>query len=214
MKRSLIITGMTTIIVSGVAILLYFYFNSFKKKIVRIALSELTKWKALNELSQNAGQLLIKYWQSVGMNFSTSQMQNPHVQSNYPWSSAFISWLFYKAGAKNKFPYAGAHSGYFQAAKQWRNQPNAPLRGFRITEYVPKVGDLIVYTRQSGKGYDSSGHFPSHGELIIEKGKGFIKAIGGNVSDRVKVSRYTTTQNGLLTTKEKPFFMVIQNNIK
>ena len=188
-------------------------FNSFKKRIIRIAIHELGKWNALTELSQNASQLLIKYWQSVGINFSTSQMQNSSVQSSYPWSSAFISWLFYKAGAKDRFPYASAHSGYFLKAKQWRSDPNAPLRGFRITEYAPKVGDLIVYSRQSGKGYDSTGFFPSHGELVIETGQGYVKAVGGNVGNSVKLSKYTTDNKGFLTQREQSFFMVIQNNI-
>lgn len=214
MKKSLFIIIVTTAILSGIGVFLYFHFNSFKKRIVSIARFELGKWNALTELSHNASQLLIKYWQSVGINFSVSQMQNPNVQSNYPWSSAFISWLFYKAGAKGKFPYASAHSGYFLKAKQWRNNPNAPLRGFRITEYAPKVGDLIVYSRQSGKGYDSSGFFPSHGELVIETGKGFVKAIGGNVGNSVKLSKYSTDNKGFLTQKEQSFFMVIQNNIK
>lgn len=213
MKKSLIIIIMTTIILSGIGVFLYFYLNSFKKRIVRIAIHELGKWNSLTELSQNASQLLIKYWQSVGLNFSASQMQNSSVQSNYPWSSAFISWLFYKAGAKDKFPYASAHSGYFLKAKQWRNNPNAPLRGFRITEYSPKVGDLIVYSRQSGKGYDSTGFFPSHGELVIETGKGYVKAVGGNVGNSVKLSKYTTDNKGFLTQTEQSFFMVIQNNI-
>lgn len=214
MKKNLILIIIITTILSGIGVFLYFHFTSFKKSLVRIALLEYRKWNALNELSKNATELLIKYWQCVGLNFNPSQMQSSSVQSSYPWSSAFISWLFYKAGAKDKFPYATAHSGYFEVAKRERNNPNAPLRGFRITEYTPKVGDLIVYSRQSGKGYDSSGFFPSHGELVIEKGEGYIKAIGGNVGNSVKLSKYTTDNKGFLTQKQQAFFMVIQNNIK
>lgn len=187
---------------------------SFKQNIIRIARGELKNWKQLSELSPMASQSLIKYWKSVGRNFTQKQMQSASVHSTYPWSSAFISWLFYKAGAKEQFPYSASHSGYFQVAKNNRNNENTPLQGFRITEYAPKIGDLVVYSRTQGKGYDSAGFFASHGELVIEVGKGFIKTVGGNVSNMVKESTYKTDSKGYLKGNRKSFFMVIQNNIK
>lgn len=186
---------------------------SFKQKLVKIANKEVEKWKGLTELSQRASQTLIGYWKSVGKVFSPRQMQSPDVHSTYPWSSAFISWLFFKAGAKNLFPYSSAHSGYFQVARKNRDNPKAGLRGFRITEYAPKVGDLVVYSREHGKGYDSLGHFAAHGELVIGTGKGFIKTVGGNVSNMVKTTIYKTNANGFLAGNTVTFFMVIQNNI-
>lgn len=187
---------------------------SFKQSIIRIARTELKEWKQLSELLPTASKTLIKYWKSVGRNFTEKQMQSASVHSTYPWSSAFISWLFFKAGAKENFPYSASHSGYFQVAKKNRDIENAPLQGFRITEYTPKIGDLVVYTRTQGKGYDSTGFFASHGELVIEVGKGFIKSVGGNVSNRVKESTYKTDSNGYLKGNRKSFFMVIKNNIK
>lgn len=214
-SRIILISSVIIVLSAGIGIALYFYFkDSFKKRLIRIAKGEASKWKAITELSEKASSILIDYWKAAGFNFSASQMQNTSVQSSYPWSSAFISWLFYKAGAKDQFPYASSHSGYFQKAKADRNNKNASLRGFRVSEYAPKVGDLIVYTRESGKGYDSSGYFASHGELVIETGKNFIKAIGGNVSNSVKISTYKTDEKGKLSGNKAPFFMVIQNNIK
>lgn len=210
--RLLVICGIASAI--GVGIYLFFRYNSFKSKLLRIADGELAKWDALTELSSKASSFLISYWKSVGFNFSSAQMQSSSVQASYPWSSAFISYLFYKAGAGDRFPYHSAHSGYFQVAKANRDKKHALLRGFRISEYAPKVGDLVVYSRQSGKGYDSTGYFPAHGELVTKVGKGFIKAIGGNVSNKVRLSTYTTDEKGKLTQREAPFFMVIQNNIK
>lgn len=210
-----LISSVIILLTTGIGIALYFHFkDSFKKRLIRIATTEASKWSAITELSQKASSYLIEYWKSVGLNFSPSQMQSPAVQSAYPWSSAFISWLFYKAGATDRFPYNSSHAGYFQKAKANRDNKNAPLRGFRVTEYAPKAGDLVVYTRESSKGYDSTGFFPAHGELVIETGKNYIKAIGGNVSNKVKVSTYTTDENGKLAGNSVPFFMVIQNNIK
>lgn len=194
--------------------ILFSHFMSFKKSLVRIAKAELKKWNQLTERTNEVTEMLLRYWESVGLRFTEEQMHSSSFQSSYPWSSAFISYLFNEAGAKEKFPYSSAHSGYFQVAKKNRENKNAHLRGFRITEYAPKVGDLVVYTRQSGCGYDTTGYFQSHGELVIECGKGYIVAIGGNVSNTVKASRYTTDAKGMISTKEKPFFMVIQNNIK
>ena len=215
MKKGQIIaiTAISAIAVGILSTVIYMYYHSFKRKLIRIAKQQADKWQNLGELSTGASAMLVEYWQSVGVHFTQSQMQSQSVQASYPWSSAFISYLFHKAGAKDRFPYASAHSTYFQYAKKNRNNKNAPLRGFRITEYAPKVGDIIVYTRQSGKGYDSSGFFPAHGELVIEKNNQSVKAIGGNVSNSVRISTYTLNPNGLLSTKEKAFFMVIQNNI-
>ena len=214
-SRIILISSVVILLSAGIGIALYFYFkDSFKKRLIRIAKGEETKWKAITELSEKASSILLDYWKAAGFNFSASQMQNSTFQSSQPWSSAFISWLFYKAGAKDQFPYASSHSGYFQKAKANRDNKNAPLRGFRVTEYAPKVGDLVVYTREAGKGYDTNGFFASHGELVIETGKNYIKAVGGNVSNKVRISTYKTDQNGKLSGNKAPFFMVIQNNIK
>lgn len=215
-SRIILISSVVILLSAGIGVAIYFYFkrDSFVKRLIRIAKGEASKWEAITELSEKASNYLLEYWKAVGLNFSASQMQNSSVQSTYPWSSAFISWLFYKAGAKDQFPYDSSHAGYFQKAKANRNNKNAPLRGFRVSEYAPKVGDLVVYTRQQGKGYDSTGYFASHGELVIETGKNYIKAIGGNVSNKVKISSYKTDQNGKLSGNNTPFFMVIQNNIK
>jgi hypothetical protein len=213
MKKSHILLVSSIAILTGLALFLYFRFHSFKRSLIRIAKDEAHKWETLSELSSKASTMLLDYWKALGINFTAAQMQSSSVQSNYPWSSAFISYVFQKAGAKDKFPYSSSHSGYFQIAKANRDNKAAPLRGFRISEYAPNVGDLIVYSRQDGKGYDSTGYFPAHGEIVIEVGKGFVKAIGGNVSNKVKISKYTTNQKGRITQKEAPFFMVIQNNI-
>lgn len=187
---------------------------SVKKKIIEIAHKEIARWKSMNELSQNASQTLVNYWKSVGKTFTQQQMQSPSVQGAWPWSSAFISYLFHKAGAKDQFPYSASHFGYFTVAKRNRDNKNAPLRGFRINEYAPKVGDIVVYTRESGKGYDTNGFFGSHGEVVLEVGKGFIKTVGGNVSNKVKLSTFYTNSKGLLEGNRVSFFMVIQNNIR
>lgn len=213
-NRIILISGVV-LLGAGIAIELYrSYMNSFKKRLIQIANEEAAKWKSLTELSKSASTSLIAYWKVVGVKFSAQQMQTPSVHSKYPWSSAFISYLFYKAGAKNQFPYARSHSGYFQKAKANRNKKDATLIGFRVSEYAPTVGDLVVYSREKGKSYDTKGFFASHGELVIEAGKNYIKTVGGNVSNKVKISTYKTDQNGKLSGNKVPFFMVIQNNIK
>lgn len=213
-KVNVILISCAIVMVCSLGIMLIIRKINFKQSLVRIARTELRKWNGLKETSKKASQILIGYWKSVGLKFSASQMQSASVHSTYPWSSAFISWLFFKAGAEELFPYSQSHSGYFQVAKKNRNNPNASLRGFRITEYAPKVGDLIVYSRTHGKGYDSTGFFASHGELVIEVGNGFVKSASGNVSNTAKESIYKTDSRGFLKGNRVSFFMVIQNNIK
>ncbi len=213
-NRIILISGVA-LLGAGIVIELYrSYMNSFKKRLIQIAKEEAAKWKPLTELSKTASAYLIAYWKVVGVHFSAKQMQSSSVHSKYPWSSAFISYLFFKAGAKNQFPYARSHSGYFQRAKANRNKKDAALIGFRVSEYAPQTGDLVVYSREKGKGYDTKGFFASHGELVIETGKNYIKTVGGNVSNKVKISTYKTDQNGKLSGNKVSFFMVIQNNIK
>lgn len=212
-KKGIIILVSSTIILGSIGLLIYFSKGNFRKNLVKTARRELERWKGYKELSPAMSETLVRYWKSVGRVFTVSQMQSPAIQDTYPWSSAFISYVFFKAGAKEKFPYSSGHAGYFQVAKQNRNNPSAPLRGFRINEYAPKIGDLIVFSRQQGAGYDTPGFFPAHGELIVETGQGYVKTIGGNVADRVTESRFTTDQKGFITRKERDFFMVIQNRI-
>lgn len=214
MKKEYIILISSTLLAIALGTAVWIRKSSFKQKLIRIARIELKKWEGLKETSQKASQLLLKYWKSVGRVFNVSQMQSANVHSSYPWSSAFISYLFFMAGAKDQFPYSAAHSGYFQLAKQNRNNPNAKLRGFRVNEYAPKVGDLVVYSRSQGKGYDSNDYFAAHGELVIEIGKGFIETAGGNVANTAKESTYKTDTNGYLNGNQVSFFMVIQNNIR
>lgn len=219
MKRRRIIILTISIILSLLAGTLVFILyrkskGSFKRTLVNIAKRELNRWEGFSELNQEMSQTLIQYWKSVGKSFTERQMMDSSVHNTYPWSSAFISYLFYKAGAKDRFPYSAAHSTYFQAAKRMSGQKDAPLIAHRITEYAPKVGDLVVNTRLSGTGFDTSGHFPAHGELVVEVGKGYIKTIGGNVQDSVKQRTFKTNSEGLLEGNSVSFFMVIENKIE
>ena len=186
----------------------------FKYKVVNLAKEQLKIWWGVKEKSRIVSETLKEYWKSVGKEFNIEQMQSSSVHSEYPWSSAFISHLFLKAGAMKQFPYSASHSGYFQKAKEDRFKRFAPLRGYRIAEYAPKFGDIIINSRQEGVDYDTKGFFPSHGEIVVEVGEGFVKSIGGNVGDSVKESTITTDKGGFLTKNEKDFFMVIQNRIK
>ena len=112
MKKGYFILISSVLLIFVVGFVLIIRKMTFKQNIVRIARAELKKWTGLTETSQKASQILIEYWKSVGRTFTATQMQSASVHSTYPWSSAFISWLFFKAGAKDRFPYSAAHSGY------------------------------------------------------------------------------------------------------
>lgn len=213
MKTSKIILISGGVVIASTLAVLWYRRNSFTKRLIQIAIQEVKRWQGLTETAPKASVLLQKYWRSVGYNFSTQNLQSASFQASWPWSSAGISWLFFRAGAKDKFPYSASHTTYFQFAKANRNNPNASLQGFRINEYRPKEGDLVVFSNELGKGYDTPGWFKSHGELVTKVGQGFIEAAGANVSNTFKISRYST-QNGFLTKRERDFFMVIKNNIR
>lgn len=219
MKRQYIILTISVIITLLAGVVIYIIIrrskrDSFRKKLVSIAKRELKRWDGYSELDQEMSQTLIEYWKSAGKTFNKRQMMDASVHNTYPWSSAFISYLFYKAGAKKQFPYSPSHSTYFQKAKSMKDQKDAPLKGYRIEEYAPKLGDLVVNSRLAGAGYHSTGHFPAHGEVVVEVGKGYIKTIGGNVQNSVKERTFKTDSKGFLRDNGVSFFMVIENNIK
>lgn len=218
MKKNLALAILSVLFIGLSAAVIYFILQKvnraeFKTKLVQLAKAELQKWEGKQELSATMSQTLANYWKSIGRTVTNSQMQSASFHQTNPWSAAFISFLFLVAGANANFPYSGKHSDYFQVAKHDKNNRKATLRGFRITEYAPQVGDLVVFSRQKGAGYDTVGYFPAHGELVVEVGRNFIKTIGGNVSNKVTESTYVTDSKGFLTGNYADFFMVIQVNI-
>jgi len=118
------------------------------------------------------------------------------------WSGAFISYVMREAGAGRAFPYGGSHTWYMARTIKARqsNDLRAGFYGFRLDEVRPRPGDLVCNTLTSGITYDSVGsrRFGAHCDIVVERGDGFIKVIGGNLTNSVRKRTLLTNARGYL----------------
>lgn len=149
------------------------------------------------------------YWKSINLNFDGDDR-------DVPWSAAFISFAHRMAGAGEQFKAGPAHASYIRdsiMAKQEGRQDAAYI-GHRSSERKPQVGDLIGRARQSGVDYDRQpSSYQSHTDLVVEVGPGFVKMIGGNVSDSVSLTTLSTDKDGFLRDQTRYFVVMEPNNL-
>ncbi len=160
-------------------------------------------WERVGEywwLSQDSANVTA-YWTGKhngnGMEFPASQ------DSHYPWSAAFISYIFRLAGAQDRFPYAPAHAEYINAARrQVDGEGNWVVTAERPDQYAPQPGDVICLGRGASRSltYDDlpTGSFPGHCDFVVATAAGELTVIGGNVDDSVTEKHVPTTPSGRL----------------
>jgi hypothetical protein len=138
-----------------------------------------------------------EYWTVVGeptWNGATPQ----------PWSAAFISHCFKKAGAAKNFPYASGHFGYCSSIV--KSPKKYPLTLVDPTSVPLQVGDLLWAARGGGDcpkppatygkavaALKSAAWFCSHCDIVVAVRPGEVDVIGGNVSNSVTRVTYLTT---------------------
>lgn len=220
-KKNLILFGIGAVL-GGTALILIMRKILVKYRVVSLAKKE---WKGWGEptIDINGNQIKIggfesndgyservgRYWkEGTGNNLDGDDRQ-------VPWSATFISWLYKKAGAGNKFVYNASHSKYITDSIRNRKQGNlnAPFVGYRIDEIAPQVGDMVCYARQTGITYDSTGSYKSHCDIVVSTKGNQIEVIGGNVNQAVTKKILKTGYKGTLLDSSKNWFAVIKNNI-
>ena len=151
---------------------------------------------------------------------------NPSVEDvsddRYYWSAVGMSAIMKSAGlTKPLFPFAQAHSVWirrFVAARQ-ASENAALFWGYRIGEAggAPEVGDLVPYSRVPGispskaaKLFDSKSNYPSHSDVVVDIGPGFIEVIGCNVKDSVTLKRLPVSANGHISDSMHSWFAVLK----
>lgn len=161
------------------------------------------------EANKGFSERVQEYWNvGTGKNFDGKNR-------DVAWSSAFISFLFKKAGAGNKFVYSPLHSKYIidSINNRKENKLKEPFVGYKISEVSPKVGDLVCYSRQSGVTYNTTGSYFSHCDIVVKKNSNNIEVIGGNVADSVTKRIIKTDKKGRINDKSKNWFTVLKTNI-
>jgi hypothetical protein len=171
-------------------------------------------------------QRVVQYWKE-GLGNSRINSRLAVMSDNNPWSAAFISYVFKKAGAATEFPYSSAHYTYITHAISNKKNGNltSSLVGYRVTEYAPKIGDLICAPRAADKEkvtYDnalsyrnSDGElfFSAHCDIVVSVGDSSIDVIGGNVSNSVTRNTVKTTGGKVTASSDRKWLVVIQNNL-
>lgn len=208
----------------GVAgIFLYDRYFSVRAKAVRKAIQEWEDWgkqtvdvynqKIVSGGKENeAGyaERVGEYWkEGLGQNYTG-------YDRNVAWSASFISFLWKKAGAGEKFKYSPSHSTYIRDSISNRkvNDFRKPFVGLRVHEYAPRVGDMVCYSREAKDDlYDEKGAYKSHCDIVVKKGKNFIEVIGGNVDQAVTKKVLMTDDKGRLIDNNSDWFTVIKSNL-
>jgi Uncharacterized protein conserved in bacteria (DUF2272) len=149
------------------------------------------------------------WWLGLGVGWPESAWTGVHDETgrvfpadrdgDYAWSAAFISYVMRMAGAGNSFPYSETHSDYINAAA--RHDPGVALTAERVTDYAPRVGDLICLWRGGTPVTFAelpTGRFPGHCDIVVAIKPGELDVIGGNVDDAVTMKPIPIGANGRL----------------
>ena len=145
---------------------------------------ELDFWKGKTESDTSAYDQLNKYWTNVG--------KTDWTPTSVPWSAAWVSYQLRSIG----FPARAAHYQYLQdvvkGLPNWYavsliKQPNIPLN----------EGDIVLYARGSGTP-DQNEYYFTHGDIVYDVSPTQITTVGGNLGDKVKVSKRLKAENGNL----------------
>jgi hypothetical protein len=191
-------------------------------------------WTALEEWSFFGGQIQYRgyqrrghreaeagYYQQVGTywRFGTNQALDGR-NTDVPWSATFISYVMRKAGVSvHDFHPATAHSHYIHDAILHRINGSSENKfvGWRLSEYRPKEGDLVCFTRgDSHMTYDRAARldaYKSHTDIVVYVAQSEIGVIGGNVSDSVTLKVLRVGGAGFLDQSAGPLFAVIENRL-
>lgn len=195
--------------------------NEFKKRVRRIALDE---WNFFGQPTIKFGSVIKHgqieidegYWQRISIYWRDGTGFNiTGKDTDWAWSAAFISWVMRKAGAEHQFIYSIRHSDYITKSIKNRKSKNinAALIGYRLSEYSPDIGDLVCYARQDNVSYNTIGKYKSHCDIVVDKQKGEIHVIGGNVMDSVTKKILRLNSQNILNDSSEQWFVVIKNNM-
>lgn len=157
-----------------------------------------------------APQRINDYWKSV------DQPKLTGLDTEVPWSAAFISWDIESAGVlRDLFCPDSRHTIYVERMVLRERQPGAAFVPRPVTERAPRVGDLLCSARDGGgTTLQNLNRGPGHCDIVVDVQPGKLHAIGGNVHDSVTSSVFPLDARGFLSPiAARPFFTVIENRL-
>lgn len=155
-------------------------------------------------------QRINDYWRSV------DRPNLSGLDTDVPWSAAFISWDIESAGVpRDLFCPSARHTIYVERMVERARRPGAVFIPHAVAAYAPKVGDLLCAARDTGgTSLENLNRGPGHCDIVVEVRPGEVHAIGGNVGDSVTRSVFPLDESGFLSPiSARPFFTVIENRL-
>jgi len=165
---------------------------------------------ALGVQEREAPERVRDYWKSV------DRPQLSGLDSDLPWSAAFVSWDVQSAGVpRDLFCPDARHTIYVERIVQREKLPGAAFIAHHLSERAPMVGDLLCASRAGGgTSLENLNRGPGHCDIVVDVQPGRLEAIGGNVHDSVSRSIFPLDANGFMSPiAERPFFAVIENRL-
>jgi hypothetical protein len=169
------------------------------------------KLEQLGVQERDAAQRINDYWKSVDRPSLTG------LDTDVPWSAAFISWDIQSAGVpRDLFCPDDRHTIYIERIVLRARRPGAAFVPHHLNEYAPRVGDLICASREGGgTTLENLNRGPGHCDIVVEVRPSEVHAIGGNVHDSVSRSLFPLDANGFLSPiAGRQFFTVIENRLQ
>lgn len=178
----------------------------------------LVEWRRFNfGLGQEHQDPYFKFvgemWKAIGIDLDGKDR-------GVPWSAAAISFMVRKAGETfpeskySNFKFAAAHSRFVHDSirRREKGDKTSPFWGFDLHERRPELGDIVC------RGFGSSrpdfefaakhDAFRSHSDIIVRLMDESVLAVGGNVSNSVKVTEYALTADGFLDDAKKVYALL------
>ena len=186
--------------------------STFAQKLKKVADDDKKEWDGKKETDPAVSDTLVKYWKTVGLNYTPAQMRSSSFQKSNPWSASYVTHLIKSAGLN--FKGGATHSSYAVQGKQDRASGiKEKYWAFRKSENKPvEIGDILVKNRDGGNyNYDTiTSGVKSHGDVIVDiqnvNGKKIAFYQGGNLSDSVRRNKLELSNNGLVP-NNSPYFL-------
>jgi len=154
------------------------------RSVVAIAKDEFDRFHGIDEGHPPLREHIADYYEAAG----GSRNLDPTLNEN-AWSAAFVSFCVKQSGAtSSQFKFDLSHSVYVHAAIANTDANRGVFRGHRVSEYAPKLGDIIHHNRDGGTlDFDfARAHtgYPSHGVIVVDfdvaDGVRHAITVGGN----------------------------------
>jgi hypothetical protein len=193
-------------------------------EIVKIAKREFANYNGIDEADEPLRSRIADYYEAGGGSRNLDPTRNENA-----WSAAFVSYCVRQSGATpNDFRFSLSHSVFVKRAIANNEANIGTFLGHRISQYAPKLGDIIHHNRDGGSlDFDfAAAHsgYPSHSAIVVDfetrDGRRVARTIGGNESIRhgsgtVGTKHFALTETGLLDQQSTgpALICIIENRI-